>query len=99
MQYKHIPMIDHKPPNAEQLDNAVKFLDHCVRESIPVAVHCAAGVGRTGSTLAAYLITRNHTAKEAIHDVRRVRPGSIEPQQADALEKYYDGRKHQRGRD
>ena len=43
-----------------------------------VAVHCAAGKGRTGTVLAAYLVTQGMTAGEAIRKVRELRPGSVE---------------------
>jgi atypical dual specificity phosphatase len=42
-------------------------------------VHCAAGKGRTGAVLAAYLVkSQSLTAKDAIEKVRGTRPGSIQ---------------------
>jgi atypical dual specificity phosphatase len=42
-------------------------------------VHCAAGKGRTGSVLAAYLVKKQGvTAEEAIEKIRSMRPGSIQ---------------------
>jgi atypical dual specificity phosphatase len=42
-------------------------------------VHCAAGRGRTGTILAAYLIKKeNLTANQAIKKIRSMRPGSIQ---------------------
>jgi len=42
-------------------------------------VHCLAGLGRTGTILASYLIKyQNMSADEAIQKVRDQRPGSIQ---------------------
>jgi len=41
-------------------------------------VHCGAGLGRTGTVLACYLISRGLCAEHAIDRVRDARPGAIE---------------------
>ncbi len=76
--YLHLPIRDFTPPTRGQLKDFVDFVDCCVADRIAVAAHCAAGMGRTGTMLAAYLVVRGRTAKEAIAEVRQVRPGSVE---------------------
>jgi protein-tyrosine phosphatase len=49
-----------------------------------VLVHCAAGLGRTGMLVAKLLVLNGVSAEEAIAQVRRARPGTIETEaQAD----------------
>ena len=47
----------------------------------PVAVHCAAGLGRSGTMAAVYLVADGASADEAITRVRDLRPGSIETEE------------------
>ena len=54
-----------------------------------VTIHCLAGRGRTGTVLAAYLVHRGMTARDAILKVRDIRPGSLEvPSQENAVMRY-----------
>lgn len=48
------------------------------RNGKSVAVHCRAGLGRTGTVLACCLVALGVAANEAIAAVRRVRPGAVE---------------------
>lgn len=51
-----------------------------------VVVHCAAGLGRTGTLVAQMLVMAGQSAEGAIEAVRKARPGTIETDaQADAV--------------
>lgn len=79
MEYLHVPTEDLTAPDLEKIDGAVDYIDERIRNKEPVMVHCAAGIGRTGTILASYLIKyQKMTAKEAIEKVRTERPGSVQ---------------------
>jgi atypical dual specificity phosphatase len=74
--YLHLQVDDFAAPEIEDIERAVEFID---AQAGPVMVHCAAGKGRTGVILAAYLIKKQGlAAQEAIDKIRAMRPGSIQ---------------------
>ena len=87
--YLHSPIVDFEAPSLNQITEIVQFIDERVANSKPVLVHCAAGRGRTGTILAAYLVHHGASAEEAINQVKAKRPGSIEmPVQQNAVRLY-----------
>jgi atypical dual specificity phosphatase len=86
---KHVQMFDHAPPTQESLAESTRYIASQIKEGRTVLVHCLAGVGRTGSVLAAYLIEYDgKTADQAIAHIRSIRPGSIEGPQEPAVREY-----------
>ncbi len=85
----HEPLEDMEPPTQEQLDRCVSAVTKAIAGNMGVAVHCGAGLGRTGVVLAAYLVTKGLSASNAISRVRRLRPHSIETdEQAESIERF-----------
>jgi protein-tyrosine phosphatase len=84
-----LPVPDGGAPAFEQTDEFVQFVAAQRALQRPVAVHCEAGLGRTGAMLAAYLISEGESAAEAIAKVRTVESSAIEtPRQIQFLEQY-----------
>jgi atypical dual specificity phosphatase len=74
----HEPIPDFTAPDAATLSRCVAFVTSRWADGHSVAVHCIAGIGRTGTVLAACLVSTGVAPEEAIRTVRRQRPGSIE---------------------
>ena len=75
---EHIPVVDFTAPTLKQVEQALATIHFYLEKNMPVAVHCIAGLGRTGTVLACYLVGEGKSADEAITFIRRWRPGSIE---------------------
>jgi atypical dual specificity phosphatase len=85
----HLPITDLTPPSPEQLDQAVSAIRKAHAQKRGVAVHCGAGLGRTGTVLACFLVSQGMSAKNAIARVRRLRPHSIETEdQEEAIKEF-----------
>ena len=78
IEYHHFSIPDFTAPSPEEVDRFVGVVEDAERRGERVAVHCTAGLGRTGTMLACYLVRRGLGAEEAIQQVRRLRIGSIE---------------------
>jgi atypical dual specificity phosphatase len=78
VEYLHLPMADMSAPSLEAMAVFVAFVEEAQVRGVGVAVHCGAGLGRTGTMLAAYLVSKRHMPDDAVRLVRELRPGAIE---------------------
>ena len=77
--YLHVLSNDMGVPEFNDLVYAVDFIHRRVTNNEPVLVHCLAGLGRTGTLLACYLVKyQKMPTDDAIQKVREERPGSIQ---------------------
>ena len=87
LQWLPVPITDMATPGAATLAawrTQGPALLQALNEGQRVLVHCAAGLGRTGMLVAKLLVLNGVRADEAIAQVRRARPGTIETEaQAD----------------
>jgi atypical dual specificity phosphatase len=91
MKSLHLPVPDFHAPTLEQIIQFVDTTCDVLANGGRVGVHCTAGLGRSGTMVAAYLVSLGDTPADAIAKVRERRPGSIETaEQEEAIADYYD---------
>ena len=82
----HLPLVDGSIPADESaLTDLLTELEQALADGETVAIHCRAGLGRTGTLAAASLIARGLPPADAIAAVRSPRPGTIENARQEAF--------------
>jgi atypical dual specificity phosphatase len=68
----HLAIEDRKAPTAAEMDMLVMRMRQMLESGEVLAVHCLAGLGRTGTILAAYLVKeKGLSAQSALNQIRR----------------------------
>lgn len=92
----HIPIMDFTAPSQADLKSAVEAIRKAKEAGMAAAVHCAAGMGRTGTILASWFVAQGMNSSEAIKHVRKLRPGSVETEEQEEAVHLF-GRELKRG--
>tara|TARA_B100000809_G_scaffold213521_1_gene217886 strand:+ start:131 stop:589 length:459 start_codon:yes stop_codon:yes gene_type:complete len=70
----YLPTNDQHAPSINHLYEGVAFIDHAVENGGKVYVHCAAGVGRSPTLVAAYFIHQGMTVGDALVRIQEASP-------------------------
>ncbi len=82
-------MENFEPPTIEQLDEFVRFVDDQFDRGVNVAVHCLMGIGRTGTAIAAYRVSKGERPEDAIEALREIRNFIETTEQEEMVWTYY----------
>ncbi len=85
----HLPVENFEPPTIDQIERFVAFVDEQFDRDVNVAVHCLMGIGRTGTAVAAYRVSRGETPDEAIDGIRKIRNFIETKEQEEIVRTYY----------
>jgi atypical dual specificity phosphatase len=77
-EYLFIPVRDFAAPTHEQIVEFVNFAREMIGQRRPVLVCCGAGVGRTGTMLAAYFVKQCMSPEDALKQVQEKRGVGVE---------------------
>ena len=88
----HLPIHDHEPPSLGQIQMLLKRMELLLAKGEVLAVHGLAGLGRTGTVLAAWWVREGLTATESLRRVRLLEPRYVQSAAQEAFLQSYEDR-------
>jgi atypical dual specificity phosphatase len=74
----HLPVYDGGAPSQGQLRMLAIRMTRMIQQGEVLAVHCRAGLGRTGTVVAGWLVHEGLTAEAALERLRLIEPGYVQ---------------------
>jgi protein tyrosine phosphatase (PTP) superfamily phosphohydrolase (DUF442 family) len=63
--YRHVPIPDQFPPDNDQADEIIRYIDAMKAQGRPLYFHCHAGIGRTGTAMHLYFLAQGLPLNQA----------------------------------
>jgi hypothetical protein len=74
VRYLHLPIREFSGPSADQTRRFIDFTFRMEKEKRPLLVHCRKGIGRTGTLLHLFFLSRGFSFEETKHTLLDRRP-------------------------
>ena len=75
----HLPIYDREPPSMAQMHMLVFKMQRAIDNNEVLAVHCLAGLGRTGTIIVAWMMKEGGlSAEEALKRARQINPNFVQ---------------------
>ncbi len=90
IEYLHLDIADDEGPTHDQAVRFIHFTDQMEDKQRPLLIHCMGGIGRTGTFLLLYFISRGNSLPEAEAIINQVSPNNllISDAQSASLDKF-----------
>jgi protein-tyrosine phosphatase len=83
-----LPLPDEGAPDMEDMEKAVAWVDESIASGNKILVHCRFGIGRTGTLVVAYLLSKGYSLKEALRKMEHTPSVPNSREQWELLERY-----------
>ena len=81
MKFLHEPIRDFDIPSLSQATHLVDEINAGLAQGDGIAMHCFAGLGRTGTIASCVLVSQGYGADEAVKLLRKYRRGSVQTEE------------------